>query len=328
MKSFVTGGAGFIGSHLVERLLKRGDTVTVYDNLSFGHKAFLREAQQHPKFHFMEGDLLDVVALGRAVTGHERVFHLAANSDIMRAMHDPSLDFQQGIQATFSLLEAMRQKQIRQILYFSGSGVYGDWGDKPMSETTAGTGPRSMYGAAKMASEGMIGAYSHLYDIQAWILRPANIIGSRPTHGVLFDFIRKLKTDPKRLEILGNGAQSKSYLHVEDCLDALFLVLEKAKDKMNIFNVSSESYVTVREIAALVTRAMGLQDVAMTFGQEAGGWKGDIPVCRLSVDKIKKIGWTAKLSSAQAIEKTIREILQVNSFAPRDDPSGRHLPVT
>lgn len=315
MKSFVTGGAGFIGSHLVERLLKRGDTVTVYDNLSFGHKAFLRAAQQQPNFRLIECDLLDAAALGRALSGHERVFHLAANSDIMRAMHDPSLDFQQGIQATFTLLEAMRQNKIRQIVYFSGSGVYGDWGEQPMSEATAGTGPRSMYGAAKMASEGMIGAYSHLYDIQAWILRPANIIGSRPTHGVLCDFIRKLKADPKRLEILGNGSQSKSYLHVEDCLDAVSVVTETAKDQMNIFNVATENYVTVRDIAATVIRLMGLQGVEMVFGKEAGGWKGDIPICRLSVDKIKKLGWTAKLSSAQAIEKTIHEILQISSFA-------------
>ncbi len=309
MKALVIGGAGFIGSHFADRLLSDGHQVTVFDNLSTGRKAYLQSASKNKKFRFVSGDILSGSALRKAVKGQDLVFHLAANSDIMRAMKDPGLDFDQGIRATFCVLEALRREGVRKLVYFSGSGIYGDFGRTFVDESRGPLNPKSMYGAAKLSSEAMISAYSHLYDLQAWIFRPANIIGPRPTHGVIYDFISKLTADPGRLAILGDGSQTKSYLHVQDLLAAVFFAIKKARAPLNQFNLASETYISVREIAAIVAEAMGLSGVKFLYGRGKRGWKGDVPHYRLSIQKIKKLGWKPRLTSKQAVERTAHEIL-------------------
>jgi len=311
MKYFVTGGAGFVGCHLVRRLLASGkDTVSVYDNLSTGRMAHLSRYQDNPKFRFIRADLLDFKALVRGMKGQDCVFHLAANSDIMRAMKSPALDYDQGIRATFHVLEAMRIHRIKKLVYLSGSGIYGDFGKTFVAESSGPLNPQSMYGAAKLASEAMIAAYSHLYGMRALIFRPANIIGPNPTHGILYDLIQKLKKNPRLLPVLGDGRQSKSYLHIEDFLNAVFFVLRRAKGKPGQFNVASETYIDVRSIAKLVVREMGLTRVRILYSGKKRGWVGDVPVYRLSIKKIKALGWKPQMTSRDAVIRTIREILQ------------------
>ncbi len=309
MKTLVIGGAGFIGSHFTDRLLAEGHHVTVFDNLSTGRKAYLQGALKNNKCRFVSGDILGGEALRRAVKGQDLVFHLAANSDIMRAMKDPALDFEQGIRATFCVLEALRKENVSKLVYFSGSGIYGDFGRTFVDESKGPLNPKSMYGAAKLSSEAMISAFSHLYGLQAWIFRPANIIGPRPTHGVIYDFICKLNSNPARLSILGDGSQTKSYLHVQDLLDAVFFILKKTRQPLNQFNLASETYISVREIAAIVTESMGLEGVKFIYGRAKRGWKGDVPHYRLSIKKIKSLGWKPKMTSTQAVERTAHEIL-------------------
>lgn len=309
-KAVVIGGAGFIGSHFTDRLLKDGFHVTVFDNLSTGRSAHLSAARKNPRFRFVAGDLLKGTLLEKTLQGHPLVFHLAANSDIMRAMKDPGLDFSQGIEATFRVLESMRRAKAPRLVYFSGSGVYGDFGRTFVKESDGPLNPKSMYGAAKLSSESMISAYSHLYGLQAWIFRPANIIGPRPTHGVIYDFIRKLQADPKRLDVLGDGRQSKSYLHVSDLMDAVLFAVGRAREPLNTFNLASETYLSVREIAAIVIQAMGLAGSAKPrFGRSERGWKGDVPHYRLSIRKIRDLGWRPSMTSKQAVERTAHEIL-------------------
>jgi len=310
MKYFITGGAGFLGSHVVDRLMEQGAEVTVYDNLSFGKKEHLASHLDNPRFKFFQKDLLELKDLSEAMEGHDFVFHLAANSDIMRAMNDPTLDFRQGVQVTFHVLEAMRAHQVGKLVYFSGSGIYGDFGNAAIGEKDAGRGPESMYGAAKLSSEAMIHAYSHLYNIQAWVFRPANVIGARPTHGVIYDFIRKLKASPEELKVLGSGYQDKSYIYETDLLDAVFFAVSKASEKINCFNVANETSLNVRGIAEMVIQKMGLDKVKVLYEKELRGWKGDIPICRLSIEKLKQLGWKPKYTSEQAIAKTIEDILQ------------------
>ncbi|MBU3760079.1 MAG: NAD-dependent epimerase/dehydratase family protein [Candidatus Omnitrophica bacterium] len=317
-RAVVIGGAGFIGSQLADRLLRSGYKVTVFDNLTMGKKSHLRGALTSSQFRFVKGDVLDERALGPILKGDPTVFHLAANSDIMKAMGNPGLDFHQGIRATFYVLEAMRRSGTRKIVYFSGSGVYGDCGRKYMRENQGALCPQSMYGAAKLSSEAMISAYSFLYGMQAWVLRLANIIGPRPTHGVVFDLIKKLKTDSCRLRVLGNGRQSKSYLHVEDLLSALFLVMKRAREPLNVFNISSGSYLSVRDITLMVIKSMGLEGkTKVVYSRSERGWKGDVPHYRLDITKIQKLGWRPQMTSKQAVLRTIREVLEDSEIRPR-----------
>lgn len=313
-KYLVVGGAGFIGSHVVDRLMAMPNSkVTVFDNLSTGKKAFLSSWLGHKQFQFVRGDLLKAGDIEKVIKGQDVVFHLAANSDIMRAMNDPGLDFRQGTVATFHVLEAMRKKQVRKLLYLSGSGVYGDFGQTYISEKMGPLNPKSMYGAAKLSSEAMISAYSHLYGIQAWVFRPANIIGARPTHGVIYDFIANLKKNPKCLRILGDGTQSKSYLHISDLISAVFTAFKNGVAELNHFNVASETYLDVKSIAEIVIRKMNLTRVQIIFGTEPRGWRGDIPQYRLDIGQLKSLGWRPIYNSSQAVEKTTDEILSQES---------------
>jgi len=308
MKILITGGAGFIGSHLVDYLIKAGHKVKVYDNLSGGKYEFLKHHKKNKNFTFVKADLADQKTLQRESKNIEMVFHLAANSDISKGITDPSLDFEQTTRHTFHLLQAMKENSIKKLFFTSGSGIYGDVGSTYTKENFGPLIPVSMYGATKLSAEAMIYAFSNFYDIQAWVLRPANIIGPRLTHGVVFDFIRRLKKNPKKIQILGDGKQSKSYIYVLDLISAIDLVTKKAKKKINIFNIASNSFVTVNSIADIITKEMGINPKRSWTGGKIG-WKGDVAKVRINNSQITRLGWKPKYNSRQAIQKTVRVIL-------------------
>jgi UDP-glucose 4-epimerase len=311
MNLVVTGGAGFIGSNLVDRLIAAKHSVTVIDNLSGGHREFLAHHEGKPGFTFVELDVRDHDKLVTALPENtDVVFHLAANSDIARGINEPMLDFEQTTVATFSLLRAMQARGIRKLFYTSGSGVYGDRGTKYSSESYGPLLPVSMYGASKLSAEGFISAFCHLYDMRAWILRPANIIGPRLTHGVVFDFVRRLRTEPGYLKILGDGKQSKAYLHVDDVVNAILTVWKKSKEQVAIYNLSSNSFITVNEIARLVFAEMKLKGVKVEHTGGKVGWKGDVAIVRLHNKKLARLGWRAKYDSAKAVRASVRAMLE------------------
>jgi UDP-glucose 4-epimerase len=309
-RCFVTGAAGFIGSHLVEHLVARGNSVTGYDNLSSGKRAWLQQVRKHLRFSFVEGDLLDLKGLAEAVRGHDTVFHLAANTDIPGGNKDPRIDFENCIVGTFHLLEAMRANGVRQLVFASSSTVFGEPSIRPTPETVGPMLPISLYGAGKMAGEGLISAYSHLYGIQAWMFRFGNVVGARMGHGVIYDFIRKLKANPGELEILGDGKQEKNYFLVEDCIDGMLFAFRHAREKpCDVFNLGTETTVTVEEIARIVVEEMGLKDVRFRFTGGSRGWPGDVPQVIYDVTKMKELGWTARCSSAEAVRIAARRLL-------------------
>jgi UDP-glucose 4-epimerase len=311
MKTLITGGAGFIGSHLLDRLLTLYDEVRVLDNLSTGTKANLSQSTS-TKMHFIHGDCTDKSDVKEAMNGVDSVFHLAANAEVRLELNDPITCFQQNIYATHILLEELRHSTAHTLIFTSTSTVYGDATLIPTPEEYP-TRPISLYGASKLASEALITAYAHTYDLKAVILRLANIVGPRSTHGVIHDFISKLKRNPKQLEILGDGTQTKSYLHINDCIDAILHVTTKSQSIMNIFNVGSADQINVKDIAQLIVNEMGLNDVVFQFmdGVNGGrGWKGDVKKMLLDVTKLESLGWKNIYSSTDAVTQTIRALLQ------------------
>jgi UDP-glucose 4-epimerase len=310
MNVVVSGGAGFIGSTLVDRLMKAGHRVTVVDDLSGGDRRFLSHHARSPRFRLAVVDVRNTKALIRALGPNvDLVYHLAANPDISRGVEDPTLDFEASIVGTFSMLQAMRHRGIKRLVYTSGSGIYGDQGRSFIAENHGPLEPVSMYGASKLGAEGLISAFVHLFDMQAWIFRPANIIGPRATHGVVFDFIRKLQKNPRELVILGDGKQSKAYLHVDDVLDAILLAQRKTKERLSFFNLSSSSFVTVNRIAELVISGMKLTKVRRVHTPGRIGWKGDVPIIRLANRRLAELGWKPKYDSEQAVMATIEALL-------------------
>jgi len=305
----VTGGAGFIGSHLVARLLARDDEVVVYDNLSVGSIDRVERHFSNPHFQFVKGDLLDFHQTSKVVRGSDIVFHMASNADISKSMTQTDLDLRLGVMTLYNVLESMRLSGCSNLFFPSGSGVYGDVGPTPINENFAHMRPISMYGASKLACEAIISAFCHMFDMQAWIGRLANIVGSRQTHGVVLDFVKKLRADPTRLQILGDGRQSKSYLHVSECVDAILTVVERPREKMNVFNVAPGDSIEVRKIAQIVVEEMRLNDVRFEYTGGDRGWKGDVPVVRMDVTKINALGWTNRLSSAGAVRLAARELI-------------------
>ena len=305
---FVTGGAGFIGSHLVDRLVKMG-RVTVYDNLSSGRLEFISHHLDRSGFNFIEADLLDFSTLKQAIAGHDVVFHLAANPEVRAGIKATNLDLEAGIIASYNVLEAMRLNQIKQVVFTSSSTVYGDAGTTSVAEEHGPLLPISLYGASKLGSEGLISAFGHLFHIQGWIFRLANIIGPRLTHGVIFDFINKLKQNPGRLEILGDGSQQKPYLHVDDCINGMFFAMEHSKERLNLFNLGPSSSTSVVTIAKMVVQAMGLKDVGFHFTGGRGGWVGDVPQVRLDMTKMNRLGWEPRYTSDGAVERAVKEML-------------------
>ena len=311
MRVVVTGGAGFIGSHLVDRLMRRGHTVTVLDNLRGGDLTFLARHRGSPRFRFVKMDVRQEKQVSRVLGSNtDVVFHLAANADIARGAEVPALDFEHSVVSTFSVLNAMRERRVRKLVYTSGSGVYGDLGTAVSTERTGPLLPISMYGASKLGAEGLISAFAHLYDMQAWIVRPANITGPRVTHGVVLQFVQRLRRFPTTLRVLGDGRQTRSYLHVSDALDALFIVFRRAGERVNIFNVSGGAFLTVDTVAALVIRGMGLRHVNIVHTGGSAGWKGDVPEVRLAAGPLRALGWRPRYTAAAAVTATVAALLR------------------
>lgn len=312
MRCFVTGGAGFIGSNLVDRLLSLGHEVVAYDNLSTGQERFLEKARPAPRFRLVRGDILDADALERAMAGAEQVFHLAANADVRHGTLHTSRDLEQNTVGTFRVLEAMRKTGARKIAFSSTGSVYGEAKVFPTPEDAPFPVQTSLYGAAKLAGEGLIEAFCEGFGFQGWIFRFVSILGDRYSHGHVFDFYRSLRTDPTRLHILGNGKQRKSYLHVDDCVDAILLALEKAGGKVNVLNLGTDEYCEVNDSVGWITEALGIRPERTYSGGERG-WIGDNPFILLDCTRMRSLGWRPKLSIREGIVRTLR-YLQENPW--------------
>ncbi len=312
MKAFVTGGAGFIGSNLVDRLLARGDEVVAYDNLSTGRREFLRDALANPRFSLVQGDVLDGAALAKAMRGAEFVFHLAANADVRFGLEHPERDVQQNTLATFGVLEAMRANGVKRVAFSSTGSIYGESSVFPTPEDAPFPVQTSLYGASKLAGEGLISAYCEGYGFQGWIFRFVSILGERYTHGHVFDFYKRLRDDPQTLHVLGNGKQRKSYLYVHDCIDAIFTAIGSAAGKPTILNLGADEYTTVNDSIGWITGALGLTP-RLTYSGGERGWVGDSPFIFLDCARMRKLGWAPKLTIQQGILRTL-EYLRANAW--------------
>jgi UDP-glucose 4-epimerase len=305
-RSFIAGGAGFIGSHLVRELLRgRAEEVVVFDNLASGSIAHLDGLLDDPRLRLVEADLQNFEQLLAAMRGAEHVYLLAANPDIGAAVREPGIDFWQGTYLTHNVIEAIRINGVPRVTYTSGSGVYGDRGTQAVAEDLGPLIPVSTYGASKLGCEALLAAYAHMFSIHAVVFRFANIVGARQTHGVTYDFVRRLLENPSTLRIHGDGNQSKSYLHVEDAVSAMLTLAERGWEGFDVFNAATDDYVTVTEIADLVVARMGLHDVRYEYTGGPRGWKGDVPVVRLRSDKLVAYGWRCRHNSTEALLASI-----------------------
>ncbi len=313
MKYFLVGGAGFIGSHFTDQLLKQPEVtgVTLYDNFSSGREWHYGQHQGNKKLTVVRGDVNDSKLLTRSMDGHDVVIHFASNPDIAKAVTDPDIDFREGTVLTRNVVEAMRQTSAKRILYTSGSGVYGDLGELEATEDYGPKTPISTYGASKLAGENLISSYSFMFDISGCVFRFGNVVGPRQTHGVGYDFLRRLYQDPSELRILGDGKQSKSYVHVYDVVRAVLLANEKQTVPFQVYNVASGDYITVSEIADCAVQVLGLERGKVEYIYSGGdrGWKGDVPVIRLNIDRIKSLGWEPQHSSRSAICASLEGML-------------------
>lgn len=310
MKIFITGGAGFIGSNLADRLLVAGHDVTAYDNFSTGRRDFLADAMRSPRFTLIEGDLLALPELKRAVAGHDFVFHLAANADVRFGTHHPSKDLEQNTIATFHVLEAMRVNGVRRLAFASTGSIYGEPEIFPTPEDAPFPIQTSLYGASKLAGEGLIAAYATGFGFQGYIFRFVSILGERYTHGHVFDFYHKLRENPHQIAVLGDGQQRKSYLYVQDCIDAMLLAVDKAKEPVNIFNLGTEEYCRVDDSLDWICSHLDLNPRRCYSGGERG-WIGDSPFIFLDTAKIRALGWKPKWTIREAVLRTLR-YLQAN----------------
>ena len=304
MRAFVTGGAGFIGSNLVDRLLAANHSVVAYDNFSTGQDAFLEIARSHPQFTIIRGDTLDLPALVEAMAGSEMVFHLAANADVRFGLEHPRKDLDQNTIATFNVLEAMRATGAQRIVFASTGSIYGEASVIPTPERAPFTVQTSLYGASKLAGEGLIQAYCEGFGFQSWIFRFVSILGERYTHGHVVDFYRSLRADPSRLRVLGNGRQRKSYLYVQDCIDAILVALDRATEKVNVLNLGTEECCEVNDSIEWIIRALGVSPVLDYTGGDRG-WIGDNPFIFLDTTRIRALGWKPKLTIREGILRTL-----------------------
>ena len=308
MKAFVTGAAGFIGSNLVDRLLAAGHEVTGFDNFSTGFRQFLEGACVHPRFRLIEGDLLDLDRVKRAIAGSDFVFHLAANADVRFGPEHPRKDLDQNAIATWNVLEGMRVAGIPRIAFSSTGSVYGESAVHPTPEDAPFPVQTSLYGASKLAAEGLIAAYAAAYGFQTWIFRFVSILGERYTHGHVFDFYRQLLAHPERLDVLGDGHQRKSYLYIQDCVSAILLAAEKCSEPVNIFNLGTDQYCEVNDSIGWITGHLGVAPELRYAGGERG-WIGDSPFIFLDCSRMRSLGWKPELSIQQGIIRTL-EYLQ------------------
>ena len=305
MRCLVTGCAGFIGSNLVDRLLQDGHEVIGYDNFSTGQAEFLAEARQSPRFSLMCGDTLDLNRLTQATSGADAVFHLAANADVRFGTHQPRKDLEQNTIATANVLEAMRANGVRRIAFASTGSIYGEPHVFPTPEDAPFPTQTSLYGASKLAAEGLIAAYCEGFDFQGYIFRFVSILGERYTHGHVFDFYKQVCDHPDTLHVLGNGKQRKSYLSVPDCIDAILLALEKAREKVNIFNLGTDEYCQVDDSIGWICEHLGVSPQRIYAGGERG-WVGDSPFIFLDCTRVRVLGWRPRLSIREGVIQTVQ----------------------
>ncbi|MFN0029658.1 MAG: NAD-dependent epimerase/dehydratase family protein [Acidimicrobiales bacterium] len=310
----IVGGAGFIGGHFADRLLASPEIggVTLYDNFSSGREWHYAHHKADPRLSVVRGEVADLERLTDALTGHDTVIHLASNPDIAKAMTDPTVDFHEGSALTHSVVEAARRAEVLRILYASGSGVYGDLHEHAAKEDHGPLRPVSTYGASKLAGEALICSYAHMFGLQGAVFRFGNVVGPRQTHGVGFDFVRRLLADPTQLAILGDGRQSKSYIHVFDVVDAVLTVARLAgNEPFDAYNVATGDYITVTEIADLAVEVVGLNPDHVQFSYSGGyrGWKGDVPIVRLDTTRINATGWRCARTSREAIRDSMAAML-------------------
>jgi UDP-glucose 4-epimerase len=306
---FLVGGAGFIGSHVADTLLGDPDVsaVTIYDNFTSGREWHLEHNRSDPRLTVVRGDVKDLGTLEDAMGGHEVVVHLASNPDIARAATEPAIDFDEGTYLSHHVVEAARRTGAKHVLFASGSGVYGDLGELEVHEDHGPLVPVSTYGSSKLAGEGLIAAYAFMFDLRGSVFRFGNVVGPRQTHGVGFDFVRSLISDPTRLRVLGDGRQSKSYVHVLDVVDAVLVAYRKQDEPYQAYNVATGDYITVTEIADLAAEVLGLDPDEVEYEYTGGsrGWKGDVPIVRLNTERIRSLGWSNRYSSREALRDSL-----------------------
>lgn len=312
MKFFVTGVAGFIGSNLADYLLAKGHLVTGYDNLSTGNLKFLEKAKEHTNFKFIKGDILDLEFLTKSMQESDFIFHFSANADVRFGLEHPSKDLQQNTIGTFNVLEAMRANGIKKIAFSSTGSIYGEAKMIPTPEDAPLPVQTSLYGASKLAGEGLLTSYAEGFNFQVWIFRFVSILGERYSHGHIFDFYKKLSDNKTKLNVLGNGKQRKSYLYVGDCIKAIMVAIEKANDKINIFNLGTDEYCEVNNSIGWITKELGVRPELIYTGTEKG-WIGDNPFIFLDCSRIRGLGWKPEFSIQQGVIKTVT-YLQENKW--------------
>lgn len=310
MRALVTGGAGFIGSHLVDELVDAGYSVKIIDNLSSGNLALVNHQIAAGNAEFIEGDITSIDDVLQATKEVDVVFHMAANPDIRLGTQVTDTDLKQGTIATYNILEAMRINNVNKIVFASSSVVYGEDAPMPTPESFGPCLPISLYGASKVGSEGLITSWVGTFGFQAWIFRFANIIGNRGTHGVIFDFIHKLKRDNSRLEVLGNGLQEKSYMEVKDCVRGMMHIFNTSTSPINLYNLGSHDTCSVRRIAEIVVEETGHRDATIEYTGGDRGWAGDIPRAMLSIEKMLSTGYDVKYNSEAAVRHTTKCLIE------------------
>ena len=312
LRVFVTGAAGFIGSHMVDRLLAAGHHVVGFDNMSTGQRGFLEKALGHPQFRFHQADLLYRTSLAQAMEGAELVVHFAANADVRFGTEHPRKDLEQNTIATWNVLEAMREHGSKRIVFSSTGSVYGEPDIFPTPETCPFPIQTSLYGASKLAAEGLIQAYCEGFGLQGYIFRFVSILGERYSHGHVFDFYQQLAEHPEHLHVLGNGHQRKSYLYVQDCIDGILAAIERANDKVNIFNLGTDEYCEVNDSIGWICEHLGLRP-KFTYSGGERGWVGDSPFILLDCSRIRALGWRPRVTIKQAVLATIEYVSANNA---------------
>ncbi len=311
MKAFITGGSGFIGSHLADRLIKENNKVTIFDNFSTGNKKFLEQLMSNKNLNIIQGDILDYDFLKDSINDHDIVFHLSANADVRFGLESPKKDLEQNTIGTSNILEAMRINNIKKVVFSSTGSVYGDCREIPTSESCPFPIQTSLYASSKLAGEALISSYCFGYDFQSWIFRFVSILGERYSHGHVFDFYKQLKEHPDQLNVLGNGHQKKSYLYIDDCIDAILLSIEKSEDKINLYNLGTDEFCEVRDSIKWICNELRLKPKLNFTGGERG-WIGDNPFIFLDTKKIRSLGWKPKLNIENSIIKTVQYLDQNN----------------
>ena len=308
MRVLITGVAGFVGSNFLAYLLSKGHHVVGVDNFSTGKREFIENAIDNSNFTFLKFDLLDLRDLKKATKNIDIVFHFAANADVRFGLQHPDKDLQQNTIVTFNVLEAMRYNNVKKIIFSSTGSVYGEPNEFPTPENCAFPIQTSLYGASKLAAEGLIQAYCEGYNFQAWIFRFVSLLGERYSHGHVFDFYNKLRSDPNKLEVLGDGTQKKSYLYIKDCINAVMIALEKSNQKINVFNLGNYEYSEVKDSVKWIIEYLGLSPEIIYLGGKRG-WVGDNPFIHLDISKILNLGWKPKLDIKSGIIKTISYLI-------------------